>query len=333
MGLAEGPPQGNCRGSIRRCLRDVSYHRLARVINLNLDVVPCSANGLYVKIRRMGLAEGPPQGTSRGSIRWCLREVSYHRLARVINVRSVAWALHKVRRMDLAQGPPHATCKGSIGWCLCESSHQVLARVNAKLDAVRSSANGPYVRSVAWTLHKVRRMGLAEGSPHGTCKRSIRCCLREAIRRKLFRIINTDSDAVRSSANGPYVKSVAWTLRKVRRMGLAEGPPYGTCKRSIRCCLREVSHQRVARVNSKPDAEPSSANGPYVAWTLHKVRRMGLAEGPPYGTYKRSIRCCLRKVSHQRLARANAKLDAAPSSANGPDVAWTLREVRRMGLA
>eukprot|EP00965_Chrysotila_dentata_P260121 6213791-Pleurochrysis_carterae.AAC.4 len=63
-------------------------------------------------------------------------------------------------------------------------------------------------------------------------------------------------------------------------MGFAEGPPYGTCKRSIKCCVREVSHQRPALVNAKLDAVRSSAKGPYVksvAWTLRKVRRMGLA--------------------------------------------------------
>eukprot|EP00965_Chrysotila_dentata_P082011 2706652-Pleurochrysis_carterae.AAC.1 len=80
----------------------------------------------------------------------------------------------------------------------------VLARSQPSKTCSHERKAGTYVKSVAWTMRKVRRMGHAEGSLPGTCTGSITWCSCEAIRRKLSYVMNANLDAVRFSANGPY---------------------------------------------------------------------------------------------------------------------------------
>eukprot|EP00965_Chrysotila_dentata_P009738 317154-Pleurochrysis_carterae.AAC.1 len=107
--------------------------------------------------------------------------------------------------------------------------------------------------------------------------------------------------------NGPSVRSVAWALHKVRRMGLAKSPPHRTCKTSIRWCLCESSHQRLAPVNAKLNPVPCAIVS---EWALHNVRRMDLAQG-------RSVAWALQKVHRIELAKGPSDGACAKAASKG----------------
>eukprot|EP00965_Chrysotila_dentata_P067140 2222364-Pleurochrysis_carterae.AAC.1 len=85
-------------------------------------------------------------------------------------------------------------------------------------------------------------MGLAEAPSHGTCRGSIGWCLCEAIRHKLSRVMNANLDAVRCSANGPYVKSVAWAFRIMARCLLRRGTWRGEDAQCAYCDTMKHKH-------------------------------------------------------------------------------------------
>eukprot|EP00965_Chrysotila_dentata_P163107 5386891-Pleurochrysis_carterae.AAC.2 len=133
MPLAQGPSHESCTRSVTWSLRVLNHQRLVRV-NARLDAP---------KLRRMGLAEGPSHGTC---------------------TRSVTWNFHKVHHMVLACAQPSKACSHERTAGRCVMINQRGPTSNA--------SRGPCLRSVAWHLHKVHHMELAQGPSHGPCANS-----------------------------------------------------------------------------------------------------------------------------------------------------------------